>query len=43
MTQRISEGIMNGVAAPVPEPETVLLMATGLLVLAARRRCLQRR
>jgi hypothetical protein len=35
---RFSEGVMNGVTAPVPEPETMLLMATGLLVLAARRR-----
>jgi len=38
---RLSEGVMNGMPSPVPEPETMLLMASGLLVVAARRRRLQ--
>lgn len=40
---RFSEGVINGVPPPVPEPQTLFLMATGLLVLAARRRHLQQR
>ena len=35
---RFSEGVMNGATSPVPEPESMLLMAGGLFVLAARRR-----
>ena len=40
---RFSEGVANGAIAAVPEPESMLLLAAGLLLIGARRRRLTQR